>query len=156
MDRFERLSKIAQDEFGVTIKSKPSTGETFDSLYGETKDSDRREKQIEAIAKVICGGCPDNKECMHCLCADWYRAEALYNAGYRKQSEVEELKKAYLQYEETSGLKQAKQEVAREIFELIIGALEYTRFASPLEKSGTLDYIYSLKNKYTEKSGNDR
>lgn len=87
MDRFERLSKIAQDEFGVTIKSKPSTGETFESLYGETKDSDRREKQIEAIAKVMCGGCPDNKECMHCLCADWYRAEALYNAGYRKQSE---------------------------------------------------------------------
>lgn len=47
-----------------------------------------REKQIEKIAKVICGGCPDSKECMHCLCADWYRAEALYNAGYRKQSEV--------------------------------------------------------------------
>lgn len=47
-----------------------------------------REKQIEEIAKVICGGCPDNKECMHCLCADWYRAEALYNIGYRKQGDV--------------------------------------------------------------------
>lgn len=46
-----------------------------------------KEKQIEEMAKVMCGGCPDNKECMHCLCADWYRAETLYNAGYRKQSE---------------------------------------------------------------------
>ena len=47
-----------------------------------------REKQIEEIAKVMCGGCPDNKECMHCLCADWYKAEDLYNAGYRNQSEI--------------------------------------------------------------------
>ena len=44
------------------------------------------EKEIEEIAKVMCGGCADNKECMHCLCAAWYNAEDLYNAGYRKQS----------------------------------------------------------------------
>lgn len=88
MDRFESLSKIAQDEFGITIKSKPSTGETFESLYGETKDSEKRGKKIEEIAKVMCGGCPDNTECMHCLCADWYKAESIYNADYRKQSEV--------------------------------------------------------------------
>ena len=48
-----------------------------------------REKQIEEIARVMCGGCPDGHECLHSLCADWYRAEALYNAGYRKQSEGE-------------------------------------------------------------------
>lgn len=47
-----------------------------------------REKQIEEIAKAMCAGCPDNKECMHCLCADWYKAESIYNAGYHKQSEV--------------------------------------------------------------------
>ena len=35
------------------------------------------------------------------------------------KSEVEELKKAYANYEETTGLKQAKQELAREIFEEI-------------------------------------
>lgn len=87
-NEFELLSEIAQNEFGVTIKSKHSTGETFDSLYGETKDCKKREKQIEEIAKVMCGGCPDNKECMRCLCADWYKAEDLYNAGYRNQSEV--------------------------------------------------------------------
>ena len=52
MDRFERLSKIAQDEFGVTIKSKSPTGETFESLYGETKDSEKRGKKIEEIAKA--------------------------------------------------------------------------------------------------------
>ena len=128
MDRFERLSKIAQDEFGVTIKSKPSTGETFESLYGETKDSDRREKQIEAIAKVICGGCPDNKECMHCLCADWYRAEALYNGDYRKQSEV--VKEIFESLEEISGRKDG----------LIVYPDEYVE----------------LKKKYTEKSENDK
>lgn len=133
MDRFERLSKIAQDEFGVTIKSKPSTGETFDSLYGETKDSDRREKQIEAIAKVICGGCPDNKECMHCLCADWYRAEALYNAGYRKQSEV-----------------------VKEIFEGI-DKLMYRLLNDNHYLAGDIWWdLDELKKKYTEESGNDR
>lgn len=46
-----------------------------------------KEKEIDEMAKVMCGGCPNNKECMHCLCQDWYNAEALYNAGYRKQSE---------------------------------------------------------------------
>lgn len=135
MDRFERLSKIAQDEFGVTIKSKPSTGETFDSLYGETKDSDRREKQIEAIAKVICGGCPDNKECMHCLCADWYRAEALYNAGYRKQSEV-----------------------AREIFAEIedsMSCFEDDDDGYLLKKGEFKFFMRELKKEYTEESVND-
>lgn len=49
-----------------------------------------REKQIiEEMAKVMCGGCADGKECMQCLCADWYRAEALYNAGYRKEIKAE-------------------------------------------------------------------
>lgn len=47
-----------------------------------------REKQIEEMAKVMCGGCPDNNECMRCLCATWYNAEDLYKAGYRKKSEV--------------------------------------------------------------------
>ena len=42
-----------------------------------------REKQIEEIARTLCeNGC---KECTQTLCADWYKAEALYNAGYRKQ-----------------------------------------------------------------------
>jgi hypothetical protein len=45
------------------------------------------EKQIEEMAKVMCGGCANGKECMQCLCADWYRAEKLYDADYRKQSE---------------------------------------------------------------------
>lgn len=47
-----------------------------------------REEEIEKIAKVMCGGCPDNKECMHGLCADWYKAESIYNAGYRHQRDV--------------------------------------------------------------------
>ena len=48
-----------------------------------------KEQIIEEMAKVMCGGCADGKECMQCLCADWYRAEALYNAGYRKETQGE-------------------------------------------------------------------
>lgn len=89
-----------------------------------------REKQIEEIAKVMCGGCPDNKECMHCLCADWYRAEALYNAGYRKQSKV-----------------------AMEIIGEILSShtLDIDGFFTMHESELT-----ELKKKYTEESGNDR
>lgn len=89
MNRFDRLSKIAQDEFGVTIKLKPSTGETFDSLYGETTDIDGKEKQIEEISKIIdkspwkvyqdFTGCHINSSEI---------AEYLYNADYRKQVDV--------------------------------------------------------------------
>ena len=89
-----------------------------------------REKQIEEIAKVMCGGCPDNKECIHCLCADWYRAEALYNAGYRKQSEV-----------------------AMEIIGEILSShtLDIDGFFTMHESELT-----ELKKKYTKESGNDR
>lgn len=133
MDRFESLSKIAQNEFGITIKSKSPTGGTFESLYCETKDSDRREKQIEAIAKAMCGGCPDNKECIHSLCADWYKAESIYNAGYRKQSEV-----------------------VKEIFEEIDNIISNLR-DSPFYSSGDAVYeLTELKKKYTEESENDR
>ena len=47
-----------------------------------------REKQIEEMAKVMCGGCPDNNQCMCCLCATWYNAEVLYKAGYRKEDDI--------------------------------------------------------------------
>lgn len=45
-NEFERLSEMAQDEFGVAIKSKHPTGETFESLYGETTDIDRKENRL--------------------------------------------------------------------------------------------------------------
>jgi Fe-S-cluster-containing dehydrogenase component len=48
------------------------------------------EKQIEEMARTFCGGCD---RCLHGNCRDWYNAEALYNAGYRKQSESEWIKK---------------------------------------------------------------
>lgn len=55
------------------------------------------------------------------------------------KSEVERLQKALDEYEETSGLKQAKAEVAMEIFEEI----EKTVFAD-------MDFFKELKKKYTE------
>ena len=49
-----------------------------------------RDKQIEEMAKILCGmkngcdGCMFNK----LTCSERKDAEAIYNAGYRKQSEV--------------------------------------------------------------------
>lgn len=91
-----------------------------------------REKEIEEMAKAMCGGCPDNKECTHCLCADWYKAEALYNAGYRRWSEV-----------------------ASDIFTDICAILESHRishFDNTFDDK-LMDDIAELKKKYT-KGGN--
>jgi hypothetical protein len=64
---------------------------------GDCKNCNSHEKkQIEEMAKVMCGGCADGKECMQCLCADWYKAEKLYNTGYRKQSEGEWIEERYI------------------------------------------------------------
>lgn len=46
--------------------------------------------------------------------------------------------------------KRAMIEVARRIFVKITGALRYTRFASPLEKNSTLNYICALEKEYVE------
>lgn len=54
------------------------------NMFSSRLNKDMKEKQIEEMAKVMCGGCHNGEECMRCLCADWYRAEMLYNAGYRK------------------------------------------------------------------------
>ena len=86
-----------------------------------------REKLIEEIAKAMCGGCPDNKECMHCLCADWYKAEALYNAGYRRWSEV-----------------------AKEIFEEIDNIIYNLRDSPFYSSSDAVDELTELKKKYTD------
>ena len=50
-----------------------------------------REKQIEEIYEVLTRDC--DTSCVECkfdrldLCVPHHKAEALYNAGYRKQSE---------------------------------------------------------------------
>ena len=52
-----------------------------------------RDKQIEEIAKEICKCCNSDAPCINVkksiICDDAYKeATALYNAGYRKASEV--------------------------------------------------------------------
>lgn len=134
-NKFEHLSKIAQDEFGVTIKSKPSTGETFNSLYGETKDCKKREKQIEEIAKVIARRSKAFRNPYIAFMTTARKtADSLYNAGYRKQSEV-----------------------AREIFEEIEYALlnnhcsdEWSDYPTPHYYEDLKGDIAELKKKYTE------
>lgn len=65
-------------------------------------------------------------------------------------AEVVRLQKALDAYEETSGLKQAKAEVAREIFEEI-DALFVRFYDDPSYSSGELGYdIAELKKKYTQ------
>ena len=44
------------------------------------------EKQIEELARVICDGCT---ECKRIMCTEWYIAQKIYNAGYRKHVEGE-------------------------------------------------------------------
>ncbi len=54
-----------------------------------------RDKQIEEMAKLLekdCGRCYDcdalSKTSVEIACTDYYHANQLYNAGYRKASEV--------------------------------------------------------------------
>ena len=50
-----------------------------------------KEKQIEEMAKVICGNNKDCKTCVHHFeireCGCLFYAKRIYDAGYRKQSE---------------------------------------------------------------------
>lgn len=75
-----------------------------------------REKQIEEMAKVMCGGCPDNNECMRCLCATWYNAEALYKAGYRKEDDI-----------------------AKEIFEKLYANIKFNRHTVSVWKNNLIE-----------------
>lgn len=45
-------------------------------------------KQIEELARVICDGCT---ECKRIMCHEWYIAQKIYNAGYCKQIEGENI-----------------------------------------------------------------
>ena len=45
-----------------------------------------KEKQIEEMARVICDGC---SVCNHIMCHEWYTAQKIYDAGYRKHTEGE-------------------------------------------------------------------
>lgn len=66
------------------------------------------------------------------------------------RAEVEKLKQAYANYEETSGLKQAKAEVAREIFEEI-EKLSHRFMNDEHYIFGDMVWdIAELKKKYTE------
>lgn len=130
MNRIDRLSKIAQDEFGVTIRSKPSTGETFESLYDETISIDRDEKQIEELSKVIDKSpWKVEQDATGVHINNYEIAKYLYNACYRKQSEV-----------------------ARKIIGEIL--LNHTPDVDGFFTMHESELI-KIKNKYTEESEND-
>ena len=97
-----------------------------------------RDKQIEEMAKILCdnysmGECMvDTFDCLEGHCEKRERIEALYNAGYRKTSEV-----------------------AREVFEEVHESIKAERFHH--NNFGYLVYLEDidrilaeLKKKYTE------
>ena len=79
--------------------------------------------------------------------------EAMPTADVVPRSEYDELLKAYSVYEEITGLKKAKHDVAREIFEEIERLIELTAFADCWSEGGFKSDIAELKKKYT--GGND-
>ena len=114
-----------------------------------------REKQIEEMAQHL--WVADENHDTFDIRGNYHDlAEALYNAGYRKQSEVERLERILNSYALQYGtvmdkhivIERARAEVAREIFEeiesiLCISEGKYTNM--PLK-----DAIAILKKKYTE------
>ena len=121
-----------------------------------------------ACVSMHCDECHDHSKfqqgsyCSHC--GRPLKAELQRN--YVPRAEVERLRKILSEYEETSGLKQAKREVAREIFEEICEyaeqQIEALSIAEKVDTSGAdffgggkqafvllLDRIAELKKKYT-------
>ena len=149
-----------------------------------------REEQIEEMAVIVSNSIREWANDLPPISCPVYNAEALYNAGYRKQSEVERLqaqnsdldilvkdlrfrnkelqkaneglaknieeleiendivREAYLRFEETSGLKKSKAEVAREIFEEIERTCVDTLGCFYI--GATHGAFAELKKKYTE------
>ena len=52
------------------------------SVADAEKEDANKTEQIEKIARIICES-HNCEKCAHALCADWYAAERLYNAGCR-------------------------------------------------------------------------
>ena len=94
------------------------------------------EKQIKEMAKILCTDCDmgkcmvDGFDCLEGHCSKRERIEALYNAGYRKSSEV-----------------------AGEIFEAIENMLIDSSMLPECVRFIDIDELVKLKKKYTE--GND-
>ncbi len=74
-----------------------------------------------------------------------------YTADVVPKSEYDELLKAYSVYEETTGIKKAKKDVAREILDRVDDILwKYKRSGMPVNLSRVHQDIIELKNKYVE------
>lgn len=146
-----------------------------------------REKQIEEIAREMCHLSAECKTCQICneryhggddLCYFQCVAKEIINHGYRKQSQVDWHREAELNaqriIELEAELVKAKQEVAREIFEMIITTI-FSKMPSDIllvgkdcdfadgirmgKREAIFDMINTLaelKKKYTEESRNDR
>lgn len=99
-----------------------------------------KDKQIEEMAKIMCGF--DDEECEHCITCSYHNgcaceedAKNLYNAGYRKASDVareifEEIGKILYKYDKIAERDKS------EYGELIVGDIACA--------------IGELKKKYTE------
>lgn len=144
MNRIDRLSKIAQDEFGVTIKLKSPTGETFESLYDETISIDRDEKQIEELSKIIDKSpWKVEQDATGCHINSYEIAEYLYNSFCHKQVDI--TKKIFDDIE-----KMLKDQ------EVVTENQRCKEVGDWLLHDYLLRKLAELKKKYTEESENDR
>lgn len=92
----------------------------------------------------VCENCNNKNYCEKEKCPVY----KVSTADVVPKSEVEELKKAYLRYEETTGLKQAKAEVARKIFaeiDVLIDDWKHSR----IQSIQFIAELAELKEKYT-------
>ena len=107
-----------------------------------------RDKQIEEMAKIRPYGCEGS--CKRCSkCDEWMYAERIYNAGYRKASDLEaeiaDLNAIAEQYRKQ--FEEARTDVAREIFEEIEDVLNNIGYFDEID-------FKALKNKYIGKDTN--
>ena len=110
------------------------------------------EKQIEEMARTMCGGA--NDDCIECnthcgICEFWTEASILYNAGYRKATDVarEILEKIHLKLDEEI---ERNKRLARNTIESTPTIIYNTTKATLID---VRHYIAELKNKY-ESEGN--
>lgn len=113
-----------------------------------------KEKQIEEMARGICGlitsdGCFCDGGYCNYNCLSYEKAEALYNAGYRKIHD-DNLIQCVCYALGCQAAEKIKAEVAREIFELVECA-----FSPVCDYDGYTirRYLAELKKEYTEGEG---
>lgn len=128
----------------------------FSDLVEQTPTADVAPKsEVERLEEELSKANADVKNYMKVAEYQQSLSVKRYHEIKRLKEDIERLEKTLDEYEETSGLKQAKAEFAREIFAEIQTALEYEYMSYLRAYDYTLQTrIDELKEKYTEGESN--